>query len=317
MYIIKTVLFNLVVAQRRCFVGLIQLSSFISTLVPTLALPLVIFTWALGDNTSVGSTFWQRIFIVLFDKLQLFSTVESHVLNSSWAVCGQIHFLKVVIGLKWLILLIWQTVFMQALVSSLFLRKNLSLFFRLCLLITARCCTSCQIKIIHGILFSFHCASFLLLYFFVLLTLFSSLPIFLRRSVLFIGNFPNVYFPFCVWKMHFISKDDYWAISWWRDPFNYSWNWTGVHASVSACSGGMHCHKSSFSRLRTTFLCGLVRLCSSACCCSAWNTLARMARPLRESSRAWSQGTESPQSCNITQASECALDLSCARLCVV
>lgn len=80
------------------------LSSLISTLVPTLVLSLVIFTWALGDNTSVGSTF----FVVLFHKLQPFSTLKSHFLNSSWAVCGQIHFLKVVIGLKSLVLLIRQ-----------------------------------------------------------------------------------------------------------------------------------------------------------------------------------------------------------------
>lgn len=87
-------------------------------------------------------------------------------------------------------------------------------------------------------------------------------------------------------------------------PWKYSWNWADKqscikHELTPPCSGGIHCHKSSFSRLKTTFLCGLVRLCSSACCCSAWNTLARMA--LRESSRAWSRGTESPQSCNIVQ----------------
>lgn len=110
------------------------LSSLISTLVPTLVLSLVIFTWALGDNAIVGNTF----FVVLFHKLQLFSTLKSHFLNSSRDVCGQIHFLKVVIGLKSLVLLVRQTVFLQALVSSLFLHENLSLFFRLCLLITAR-----------------------------------------------------------------------------------------------------------------------------------------------------------------------------------
>lgn len=145
-----------------------------------------------------------------------------------------------------------------------------------------------------------------------------SFPIFVNilQMIFFIyWKLPHYIFSFK--KLHLISRDDYLAISWWHGPLNYSWNWTGVHASVSARSGGVHCHKSSFSRLKTTFLCGLVSLCSSACCCSAWNTLARMARPLRESSRAWSQGAESPQSCHITQASECALDLSCARLCVV
>lgn len=168
------------------------LSSLISTLVPTLVLSLVIFTWALGDNASVGSTF----FVVLFHKLQLFSTLKSHFLNSSWAVCGQIHFLKVVIGLKSLVLLVRQTVFLQALVSSLFLHENLSLFFRLCLLITAwhwwgehqlpNPNNSCHFL-------SFHCA-----FFSALVLLFPSLSIFLRGSFLFIGNFPNIHFPFCV-----------------------------------------------------------------------------------------------------------------------
>lgn len=74
--------------------------------------------------------------------------------------------------------------------------------------------------------------------------------------------------------------------------------------------------KSSFSWLKTTFLCGLVRLCPSARCCSGWNTLARRA-PLRESSCAWSQGTESPTHVISFRASECALDLSCAVLCGV